>query len=101
PRLITETESIHGSYGAGMTIDGSVGYMFTDQLGIEAMVSYFIGREYEVKNSGLTKRLDQLVYDSRFTLSTRGKGFFFAPMVKLAANSGKVQPYLMVGPIFG
>src|SRR5690606_24049311 len=101
PRLITESENIHGSYGAGILINGSFGYMFTDQLGVEAMISYFIGRRYDVTNSGLSKRLDNVLYDSRITLSTQGSGFFFAPMVKVAASSGKVQPYLMIGPVFG
>ncbi|MFO7257654.1 MAG: hypothetical protein DIU61_008170 [Bacteroidota bacterium] len=101
PRLFTESENVHGSYGSGVLINASFGYMFTDQIGVEGMVSYFIGREYHVQNSGLSKRLDAVLYDSRFTMSMQGKGFFFAPMAKLAANSGKIQPYLMIGPVFG
>ncbi|HEX7015071.1 MAG TPA: hypothetical protein VF191_06125 [Cyclobacteriaceae bacterium] len=101
PRLFTENESVHGSYGAGLLADCSFGYMFADQLGVEAMFSYVMGREYGVINTGLDSRLGQVLYDSRATVLTKSKGFFFAPMLKLAAGSGRLQPYLMAGPILG
>jgi hypothetical protein len=101
PRLFTENESIHGSYGAGILANCAVGYMFTDQLGVEAMFSYLLGREYQVLNTGLDSRLGEVLFDSRVSVLTRSRGFFFAPMLKLAASSGKLQPYLMIGPVFG
>ncbi|MDV3309727.1 MAG: hypothetical protein LOY03_13015 [Cyclobacteriaceae bacterium] len=101
PRLLTENESVHGSYGAGLLVDGAFGYMFTDQLGVEGMISYVFGREYEVISSGLDSRLGQVVFDVRSTLATRSRGFFFAPMVKLTTGKGTIQPYLMAGPVIG
>lgn len=101
PRLLTENESVHGSYGAGVLLDATFGYMFTDQLGVEGMISYVIGREYEVINTGLDSRLGEVVYDARNILATRSRGIFFAPMVKLTTGKGKIQPYLMAGPVFG
>lgn len=101
PRLVTESESVHGSYGAGPLVHAAFGYMFTDQLGVEAMVSYVVGNEYEVTNTGVDSRLGQVVYDSRSTLTMSANGFFLAPMIKLTASEGMVRPYLMAGPVFG
>jgi len=101
PRIVTSSENIHGSYGAGPIFSGTFGYMFTDNLGVEAVISYFSGREYEAVATNLDQRLSQIRYESRASTLTRSNGFLFSPLLKLTAGDGLIRPYLMAGPVFG
>lgn len=101
PRIVTSSENIHGSYGAGPVFSGTFGYMFTRNLGVEGVISYFSGREYEAVSTNLDSRLNQIRYASRASTLTRSNGFLFSPLLKLTAGDGLIRPYLMAGPVFG
>ncbi len=101
PRILIENENINGSYGAGPAFSGAFGYMFTDNLGVEGAISYFSGREYEMRSTYLDSRLNNILYDATATVLARSKGFLFSPMLKLSLRDGLVRPYLMAGPVLG
>lgn len=101
PRIYRENENIYGSYGAGPVFSGTFGYMFTENLGVEGVISYFIGREYEAISTYLDSRLNNVLYDARTSVLTSSQGFLFSPLLKLSTGSGLVRPYLMAGPVIG
>lgn len=101
PRVVTINENVHGSYGSGPLLTGTFGYMFSPNLGVEGMFSYFRGREYEILNTALDSRLDNVIYYASDVETTYSRGFLFSPLFKVSAGEGAIRPYLMAGPVIG
>ncbi|MDI1353580.1 MAG: outer membrane beta-barrel protein [bacterium] len=85
-----------GSFGKGMQIGGTFGYMFNKNVGAELGISYLMGGKitskdvYTGTNSSST---DEYTY--------KGKMLRFAPGIRLTVGEGKIKPYMRTGVVIG
>ena len=89
------TESIKGSYGAGIYTGFSVGYKFSPFIGIDLNVSYLLGNKFSGTSS--------ITGGSGFKAesSTKSKGIFVSPTAMFMIGGGTVRPYALMGVIGG
>jgi hypothetical protein len=94
--VTTTTSVVKGSYGAGVVINGAVGYKFSPFIGIDLNLFYQLGKEYEgtstTEAGGTTGTAVQ---------TKKSEGFFLAPTMMFMAGTEKVRPYAVVGIITG
>ncbi len=94
--VTTTTSVVKGSYGAGIVINGAVGYKFSPFIGIDLNLFYQLGKEYEgttTTQAGITT--------GTLVQTKKSSGFFVAPTVMFMAGTEKVRPYALVGVITG
>lgn len=87
------TESVKGSYGAGIYTGFSIGYKFSPFIGIDLNVSYLLGKEYEGSSVGSNNGNTTVTLDSL----TKCSGIFISPTALFMIGGGKVRPYALVG----
>src|SRR5690349_1375831 len=89
PTVVTSTTSVvKGSYGAGIVINGAVGYKFSPFIGVDLNLFYQLGKEFEATS---TTEI-QAVYVNA-TKTKKSTGFFIAPTMMFMAGTDKVRPY--------
>ncbi len=87
------TEGVYGSFGEGLKLGASAGYMFTDHFGAELGFSYWSGKSitYETKTTS-----------SDFSSITwRSWGIVAVPSAVLSAGMKTINPYARVGLVLG
>ena len=85
-----------GSYGAGTTLNSSVGYKFSPFIGADLSFSYLIGKEFSGKTTFETPFINGYTSEK-----TQAKGFLLAPSILFMAGTGKVRPYATLGLALG
>lgn len=89
---VTSYEGVYGSYGEGLKLAGSMGYMFTKQLGAELGLSYWLGKSFDITSTSST---------SSATDAWSGKGLIVTPSVVVSAGMERVNPYARLGLVLG
>jgi hypothetical protein len=88
-------DGVYGTYGEGFKFGGSAGYMFSDYLGAELGLSYWLGKTFEVSYSYEYGSVD------RGGQKTTGSGFVAVPSILLSANMKTINPYARLGVVLG
>ncbi len=89
-------KSVNGSYGAGTTINASIGYMFNPVLGLDLNFNYLIGNEYTGADKyGYTS--SEYIAEQKI----RASGFFASPTLLVNVGGEKFSPYAKLGMIVG
>jgi hypothetical protein len=94
----TETAALYSydrvglSFGKGINLGGTVGYLFSKNLGIELGLSYLMGG----KTTGTNTYLDHINADTYSATMVR-----LNPSVVVSAGFDKVNPYAKLGVIVG
>lgn len=85
-------EGVYGSLGEGFKFGVSGGYVFSENLGAELGLSYWLGKtiQYTEKSTGYTA-----------TSKMSGSGIVAVPSIVVSANIRPVNPYARVGLVFG
>jgi hypothetical protein len=85
-------DGVYESYGRGVKFGASAGYMFTENIGAELGVSYWLGRRAEIGTSwpGGTDNT-----------SLQGAGFIIVPSVVVSASKSAITPYARLGLVLG
>jgi hypothetical protein len=94
--VTTKTTAVKGSYGAGININGAVGYKFSPFIGVDLNISYQIGKEF-AGTSTLTTANGTILIDE----TQQSTGFFVAPALMFMAGTENVRPYAIAGVIMG
>ncbi len=83
---------VSGSYGEGAKAGGSVGYMFTENFGVELAFSYWFPKsvDYQAIYPGMTS-----------SVSMKGSGFVAVPSVVISGGKDAPSPYARVGLVLG
>jgi opacity protein-like surface antigen len=96
--IVTSTTTVvKGSYGAGIVINGAVGYKFSPFIGLDLNLCYQIGKEFE----GTTKLTDGFGATFMIKETQKSQGIFAAPTLMFMAGTEGVRPYGVVGVILG
>ncbi len=101
----SESKSTHrevrGSYGAGLILNGSFGYRFSQHVGVELGLSYLLGKKFNTQSTHSDIQLDVLKNSSRESETSYSKGVLFTPSLKFIASERVVTPYMLIGPVVG
>ena len=90
-------QSIHGSYGAGLSLNTGFRHLTKNNWGWGIEMSYLLGRK--IGSDIKTNFGDGF---SQVTLTSKSNAFFITPFVfKNFVTEGKVQPYVVAGLIVG
>lgn len=79
------TEILTGSLGGGIPLSVDVGFMFTDNIGLQVGGTFLLGTR--VDRGGLQSA------DATISRSSTTRQFRIMPGIVITADSGKVQPY--------
>lgn len=94
--VTSKTTAVKGSYGAGININGAVGYKFSPFIGIDLNISYQIGKEFQ-GTSSLTTANGTITIDE----TQQSTGLFVSPTLMFMAGTENVRPYAVAGVIMG
>jgi len=94
--VTTETTSVKGSYGAGVVINGAVGFKFSPFIGLDLNLFYQLGKEYNGKSSTQSGSASATIDQTK-----KSTGYFAAPTMMFMAGTENVRPYAVVGVITG
>jgi hypothetical protein len=85
-------EVVPGSFGEGFKFGGSAGYMFNENLGVEVVLSYWLGKRFEAS-----------LQTSTFSeaINRRGSGFVANPSIVLSSDMKGLHPYARIGVVLG
>ena len=108
--ITTETESfkyenVKGSYGNGLNVGASIGYMFNEYMGAELGIGYHIGGSYEVFSKGNSTStmppLPTVTSDTNRTTTYKANQFRLNPAIIITSGSEGLAPYLKFGLVLG
>jgi len=85
-----------GSYGKGIQASGTLGYMFSENLGAELSIGYLHGGKFIRKESDISS-----TYISINEISTYGRMLRFTPALRMSVGKGKIRPYMRMGLVIG
>ncbi len=85
-------DGVYESYGRGFKFGASAGYMFTENIGAELGISYWLGRTIEIGNSW-TGGTDNV--------GISGAGFIIVPSMVVSAGKSAITPYARLGLVLG
>jgi hypothetical protein len=94
--VTTKTSVVKGSYGAGIVINGAVGYKFSPFIGIDLNFFYQLGKEYEGTSTTQAGTVVGTAVQAK-----KSTGFFVAPTMMFMAGTENVRPYALAGVITG
>ena len=89
---VQKMELIRGSFGKGLNISGSYGYMFNQNFGAELGISYLIGSTYEGND---------ISFGSSSKTIGQGKMLRLNPMMRFSSSKGSIRPYAKAGFMIG
>lgn len=83
---------VYGSYGEGLKAGGSVGYMFTENFGVELGFSYWFPNSIDYT----------LIYtSSTSSVKMTGSGVVAVPSLVISGGTNALNPYARVGLVLG
>jgi opacity protein-like surface antigen len=88
-----EYEQVDVSFGKGINLGGSLGYMFNKNIGAELGLSYLIG--------GKSKASDSYASGSSNEAILSAKMFRFNPSLLISSGLDKINPYAKMGIVIG
>jgi len=94
-------KNITGSFGKGLALGGTFGYMFSDNIGAELGLNYLLGGTFESedKSTGTTTGFE---YVSTLNQKFSAKMFQINPSIVLSAGKTKgLNPYARFGIVLG
>lgn len=86
-------EGVSGSFGEGVKLGFSAGYMFTENLGVDLGFSYWLGNTIEINYYNAP--------DNREYLKWSGSGFVAVPSIVVATGMSPINPYARFGAVVG
>jgi hypothetical protein len=89
----TSTEGVFGSFGEGLKLGASAGYMFTEHLGAELGFSYWSGKSVSYGSKTTTSDF--------FSNTWKSWGIVAVPSAVLSAGLKTINPYARVGLVLG
>lgn len=89
-------KSVNGSYGSGMNLTGSFGYMFTPSVGLDVSVNYLIGSTYT--SSDIYTYFNSSYED---VMESKSSGISVTPSLLINFGGTKFSPYAKLGVALG
>lgn len=86
-------EGVYGSFGEGLKLGASAGYMFTDHFGAELGFSYWFGKSISYGSKGPSSDFNSVTWKSW--------GIVAVPSIVLSAGMKAINPYARVGLVLG
>jgi hypothetical protein len=102
PTEVTNFERVNISYGKGLVLGGTLGYMFNNNIGAELGISYLAGGENKLENSETnvnTSFSQTSVFTSNQVFTTRSRMVLFQPSLVISAGLSGLNPYTRFGLI--
>ena len=94
-------ESVSGSFGKGTSFGFALGYMFSDNIGIELSVTQLIGSTYELTQES-TYSISQNSFYTMITTRLSGNMLQFNPSVVVSTGKPEgLSPYAKFGIVIG
>ncbi|MFZ4400982.1 MAG: outer membrane beta-barrel protein [Bacteroidales bacterium] len=88
----TTREQVNISFGKGLNIGGSIGYMFNENIGMELGISYLMGGKSEARDLYTNRTVDNTIYANMLR---------FNPSLIIAAGFKNINPYAKIGMLIG
>jgi hypothetical protein len=83
-------EGVYGSLGEGLRFGGSIGFMFSQYVGMEVGGAYLQGKTFEWND-----------VTAKITDKATGSGILIIPSILVSAKGGSVVPYARLGAVVG
>ncbi len=88
----TTREQVNLSFGKGLNIGGTIGYMFNENVGLELGISYLMGGKSVAKDIYSNRTVDYTIYSNMIR---------FNPSLVIAAGFKNINPYAKFGMMIG
>ncbi len=99
------TESVSGSYGAGVDLNFAFGYEFNENFIFELDMQYMMSNKLKTYDNytyeDISDPLNPYSDVDNSKIVTSAKGLFFNPSVVFSAGFGKAAPYARFGFVLG
>lgn len=101
PAFIDKYEAVKGSYATGATASGTIGYMFSENMGVEINASYLHGKEYTTSKTSQDIIDDEIIRGSKGRTTSEAMIMLASPSFILTTGENTLKPYLSAGVVFG
>ncbi len=100
PRVLRIEEEVTGSFNSGTVPAVSVGFLFSDHIGVELHAGYVFGRKYNYSNAFRDFQDGTPDHYSLDKTSWTSRNIYAAPGLVFTHGKGRLRPHIFGGIVF-